>query len=305
VHWAIYVAAALAGCGVLLLAWMRLVEPRLFRVRRISLPRVESRGAGEVAIAAGRLPALKILHVTDTHFSGSDAAKLAFLRTAAGEECDFAFLTGDLIDQPAGLASCLALAEMLHPRLGAFAVLGGHDHFHTAATLRGRLSLHCGPPPSEELRRPNPVAELIAGLAERGVRVLEDESWVTSLDGGVTLAVVGLRDAFVFEPDYEAAWRAVPEGAATIVLAHSPDVLAETVRRGADLALFGHTHGGQVRLPLVGALVTRSDLPRGRARGVFREQGTICTLNHGVGAGRGTNIRLLCRPEVTVLALEP
>ena len=298
------VAALVAVAGLALAVWMVKIEPRLYRVRRVRLPRVANRTGEGVCVCADRFPPLKILHITDTHFEGDDGAKLEFLRRVAlAGPYDFVFFTGDLIDCPRGLEGCFRMAEIVKGRLGSFAVLGGHDHYR-AIFWKKRGLPGTGPPPPPQYRRPNPVSELIRGLKERGVEVLQDKSRVVSLGGGRRVAVVGLVDAFVYQPQYEAAWKNVPDGLPTIVLAHSPDVLPEVARRRADLAFFGHTHGGQVRFPLVGAVVTRSRIERSRASGVFRESDTIFLINNGLGAGRGLSFRLLCRPEVTVARLE-
>lgn len=301
--WAACAVAGLALLAVALGVWAFAVEPRWFRVRRVILPRVASRDEGAIAVPAARLPTLEILHVSDTHFGSADAGKVQFLRRVSSKPFDLVLLTGDLLDTPAGLAPCLASAEFLRGRLGCFAVLGGHDYFYAKGRRCRWLSLRRPKrPPPPERRIPNPVEALVQGLKERGVEVLKNESRIIPC-GDEQLAVVGLEDAFVARPDYDAAWRHVPEGMPTIVLAHSPDVLPETVRRGTDLAFFGHTHGGQVRFPFVGAVVTRSHLDAARASGVFREGGTVFTLNNGVGAGEGIDLRLLCRPEVTVMEL--
>ena len=298
-------AVVLLAAGSALAAWMLWVEPRRFRIWRRSLPLKTRRDAEDVSLVAGRLPPLRILHITDTHLGGSDKVKMRFLRRVARETCDLAVLTGDLLDRPLGLEACFELAEMLNPRLGAYAVLGGHDHFFTEPRLGKYFSVHRAEPAPPELRNPNPVRDLITGMERRGVTILADEHRRIEGPGGASFAVVGLRDAFVFDPDYDRAWGNLPADEPTIVLAHSPDSLPEIADRGADLAFFGHTHGGQVRFPLVGAVVTRSHLSTRRARGIFREQETVFTLNHGVGAGRGSNFRLLCPPEVTVLRLCP
>jgi predicted MPP superfamily phosphohydrolase len=221
----------------------------------------------------------------------------------AREPFDLVFLTGDLLDTPPGLEGCMELAGILRGRLGSFAVLGGHDYFLRVVHEQGAFFMRAPTPcPPAKGSIPNPVAELVEGLQARGVRVLHDESCTVTC-GGRHLAIVGLEDAFLFQPDYAAAWRQVPEGVPTIVLAHSPDVLPEIVRRGADLAFFGHTHGGQVRLPMVGALVTRSHLEGRRASGLFREGNTVFSLNNGLGTDRTAPVRLLCRPDVTVMRI--
>jgi predicted MPP superfamily phosphohydrolase len=69
------------------------------------------------------------------------------------------------------------------------------------------------------------------------------------------------------------------------------------------LAFFGHTHGGQVRLPIFGAVATRSRLPAEFASGVFRLAETTFVINNGLGTSPLTPFRFLCRPEVTILEL--
>mgnify|MGYP006280224005 CR=1 FL=1 len=302
--WLMYVVSALLLVGAGLALWMVFVEPTRFRVWRVSLPGTEDRSPGEVALRAGRISPLRILHITDTHFGTRDSAKLDFARRVAREPCDLVFLTGDLIDVAEGIEPCLEMVEMLHPRFGIYAVLGGHDHFRGTDVVHKYTSLRDPGPPPEDRREPNPVERFRRGLVERGVEVLADESRIIQPPGKSELAIVGLRDAFVFDCDYDAAWEEVPENAPTVVLAHSPDSLEEIARRGADLAFFGHTHGGQVRLPLIGAVVTRSKLEASRARGIFREGETVFTLNHGMGAGIGSDFRFLCRPEVTLMKVE-
>jgi len=298
----IYVAVP-AGAVAFGLAWMLLIEPKRFRLRRIAISPPGSCRQGLSSSLAHRLPPLTILHITDTHFGSHDGGKMEFLRRACRESYELAFLTGDLIDRPRGLAQAFELAELLRPRLGSYAVLGGHDHYFGVLGRHRYLAAGSSEPPPRRLLRDNPVRQLVEGLTRRGVEVLQDESRLLKGPDGEEFAIVGLRDAFMFRPDYDAAWDGVPQATPTIVLAHSPDALPEVSRRGADLAFFGHTHGGQVRLPLVGALVTRSRLEAQRAAGVFREGDTIFTINHGVGAGRGINFRLLCRPEVTLVTL--
>jgi len=273
---------------MLLAVWTIVVEPRLFRVRRVVL---DARRLN--------LPPLKILHVTDTHFAGRDSAILGFLGSlAAREEFDLVFFTGDLIDNAAGVESVAEAAGLLRGRLGSFAVLGGHD-YATLDPVRAYTHI-LGRAQREVYGAKNPVEELMRRLGDRGVQVLHDENVTLTAPDGRAFAIVALRDAFVFEPDFEAAWGGLDGKTPVIVIAHSPDVVRETWMRGARLAFFGHTHGGQVRFPFVGALVTRSQLPARLASGVFCQGGTVFLLNNGLGASPVVPYRLLCRPEVTI-----
>jgi predicted MPP superfamily phosphohydrolase len=101
----------------------------------------------------------------------------------------------------------------------------------------------------------------------------------------------------------EETLRDVPPEATLILLVHSPDVIEVAARAGADLVLAGHTHGGQIRLPLVGALHTGTELGRAYSAGLFE----FPPARLYVGRGLGTSylpLRLLCPPEVTLIRLE-
>ncbi len=297
-------ATFLAGAS--LFVWMTCIETRRYRLWRVNLPRAANQADDDsgLALPADSFPDLDILHITDTHFTGRDEAKLKFLRSvfAKNKKPDFVFLTGDILDTPSGLESCLELAKMIETRLGAYAVLGGHDFFRNAELWRKYLSIYKNTPSQSSRRVPNPVARLRDGLRSHGVSVLEDENRTVNLPGGGRVAIIGLNDVFFFRCDYDRAWDGV-DGLPSIVLAHSPDVLDEVAERGSDLAFFGHTHGGQVRLPFRGAIVTRSMVGAQRARGVFREKRTVFSINQGLGATRGTHIRLCCPPEVTLMSI--
>lgn len=286
-----YMLGALLFAGSALLLYMVFIEPRRFRVQNITL-----------SCRDDMVAPLRVLHITDTHFRGRDGVVLDFLRRLAGaEDFDLVFYTGDLIHCPDGITSLTEAVSLFEPRLGSYAVLGGHDYVQVKApsvywhmlTLR-RLRWAC---------RPNPVDHLIGQLEAGGVTVLSDQSARVECPDGRPLTLVGLRDAFQFEPDYESAWRGVGPDEPVIVLAHSPDVLPEVARRGAAAAFFGHTHGGQIRLPGLGALVTRTSMPRAASRGVFRCAETSCVVNCGLGAAPATPFRLLCPPEVVVAEL--
>lgn len=95
----------------------------------------------------------------------------------------------------------------------------------------------------------------------------------------------------------------VPAEDFCLLLAHSPDQVREAEGLGVDLMLAGHTHGGQVRLPLLGAVVTGTDLGPRYASGLFRWGDTWLYVTRGIGT-RGLPVRLLCPPEITLLVLE-
>jgi predicted MPP superfamily phosphohydrolase len=148
--------------------------------------------------------------------------------------------------------------------------------------------------------------EIIDGL---DITVLEDEAAETEVGdrllriGGTRLDVGDegadrVRDDLVAEPD---------DGAITILLSHRPDtVLALPSGSRVDLTVAGHTHGGQVVLPVLGALVRNTDIPRSAARGgLHRVDGNALYVGPGVGMARGLapQVRFLSRPAIGILTL--
>lgn len=133
-------------------------------------------------------------------------------------------------------------------------------------------------------------ALLETGLAGPGVAGGGQQAWGTGLGGlpaGFRAGARASRLALALSRSPE-----LPAGTPRIVLSHTPDAVEEAARRGIDLVLAGHTHGGQVRLPFVGALTTRSAIGRRYDRGLFtwpaptpgrREGDTLLYVNAGVG----------------------
>ncbi len=138
-------------------------------------------------------------------------------------------------------------------------------------------------------------AEMFAGLPVTTFRitstVLQDD-----------LAITGLTLADSFSPDLELA----PRPQFHIAVGHGPDFALGMV--AADLLIAGHTHGGQVRLPFIGPLITLSSVPRGWAAGVTRLSGDrTLVVSRGVGMERGLapRLRFLCRPEIVIVDVTP
>jgi len=99
------------------------------------------------------------------------------------------------------------------------------------------------------------------------------------------------------------AARGLPAEVTTILLAHSPDQIWEAQEAGTELMLAGHTHGGQVRLPLIGPLYINTDLGRTYEAGLFQFGSTWLYINRGLGT-RDLAVRFLCPPEITLITLQ-
>jgi predicted MPP superfamily phosphohydrolase len=229
----------------------------------------------------GLLAPVRIAHLTDLHFGPfirSDSLR-AWTRATNAAEPDIIVITGDFVDQlQFGSLEPLAdaLAQLRAP-LGVWGVWGNHD----LDRYRGNLELL-----SEPLRR-------------AGVRMLRNESaWLRD-----DLHIVGVDDWLSGSPDLNAALAGVEAGVATILLNHNPDFLPDVPAGAVSLALCGHTHGGQVRFPFIGAPMTAS--VHGQR---FLEGWVDAPVPGYVSRGLGVSLlplRLLCPAELSVFDLHP
>lgn len=277
------------GGGVAL--YMLFVETRWFHLNRETI-RVRSSFPGP----------LRILHLADAHFTGRDEAKGRFIRGLASEPVDFVFATGDMVDCPEGIDNCIRSLEALRPRYGTYFVFGGHDHYE--ATLGDVIHHLTHFRTSRRVSCPNDEAQILARLKEIGAKVLLNQNERVPVKGG-EVVIVGLDDPFLLLHDLETAMEGVSEKDHTIVLVHAPEIVEEIADKGVDVAFSGHTHGGQVRVPFIGALVTRCSLETRFARGVFRRKNSAFHVSQGLGAGHRTNFRFACRPGATLVDIVP
>jgi predicted MPP superfamily phosphohydrolase len=242
-----------------------------------------------------------VLHLSDLHLTAVDGRRVAFIARLADEPADLVVLTGDMLGGPEGLDPALEALGRFRPRLGAVAVLGSNDYY--APRFHNWLGYFRGP--SSRRRRTsarNPWRELVAGLEDRGWLVLSNRRGRL---GDVELA--GMDDPHIRRDDLATA---VPPGEAArlrVGVVHSPyrRSLDAFERNGYGLLLAGHTHGGQVCLPGVGALVTNCDLPRRRARGLSRWGESWLHVSGGLGTSKFARFRFACRPEASLLTVVP
>jgi predicted MPP superfamily phosphohydrolase len=117
-----------------------------------------------------------------------------------------------------------------------------------------------------------------------------------------TVRIAGVADPYLNLHETGHIERAEAEVLA-LGLVHAPDVVSEWLLNGFDVVFAGHTHGGQIRLPFVGSIVTNSDLPAGLAYGSNRVGSGWLHVSPGLGTSHYTPIRFLCPPEATLLEL--
>ena len=234
-----------------------------------------------------RLPGLtqpvRAVLISDIHVGGPDMPpeRLArIVRQINGLGPDVVLIAGDLITDKRlatrhySMAEAIAPLSGLRPRIATFAVLGNHDHWRDAGEAR------------HHLRR-------------AGIRVLDNDAAAAG-----PLAVGGLDDAFTGRHDIGrtvARMRTLP--GARVLLSHSPDPFPD-VPRDVGLMAAGHTHCGQVRLPVVGALSTMSRYGERYACGRIDEQGRTLVVTAGLGTS-GITFRLGAVPDLWLIDLRP
>lgn len=242
------------------------------------------------------LVGLTIAVLSDLHVGEVvPASQVARAVALANElEPDLVALVGDFVTGAGGYAiACARELGALRAPLGVYGVLGNHDVWSD----------------------PRLIVEM---LTRNGVQVLRDQ--VAHVQrGAATLALVGLEDAGQsgspsVSPDvFALRWReklAVARrllvsalgGDASILLVHNPDVNEFLEDEPVDLALSGHTHGGQIVLPLVGPPLLPSSFGQKYAGGLVQAPSSLVYVTRGIGMTRPA-VRLNCRPEVTLLTL--
>jgi predicted MPP superfamily phosphohydrolase len=292
------VLAGVAGVG-----YAAGIEVRSFTLRRVEVP----------VLPAGS-ESIRVLHLSDLHLTPRQAHKLAWLDSLARLEPDLVVNTGDNIAHPEAVPPLLAALGRLRDVPGVF-VFGSNDYF--APTLRnpvryllpddGRRAVHSPQLPWKDLR---------AEFVDSGWTDLTNTTARLTVRGS-TLAFAGVDDPHLEYDDLAAvAGPAAPDADLRVGVTHAPylRVLDQFARDGYEITFAGHTHGGQLCLPVKGALVTNCDLDTARAKGLHRHPAGSRPDDPGsswlhVSAGAGTSpyapVRFCCRPEATLLALVP
>jgi predicted MPP superfamily phosphohydrolase len=268
---------ALAALGVVCFAYGYFVEPYWPQVTHVRVESPKLRGAQRP---------VRVVHISDLHCDPEPRLEERLPELIKAERPDLIVFTGDSLNSPEGLPVLRKLLPRLSSIAPTYAVRGNWD---TAFWRR------------EELFGGTGVVELKKEAARLDV-------------AGTTIWIAGAPFASLAEPpDGEVSGirntlKDVPPEAFTLFLYHTPDLILEAAETGrVDLYCAGHTHGGQVALPLYGALVTLSKFGKRFESGLHREGPTWLYVTRGLGmeGGPAPRVRFFARPEVTVIELAP
>jgi len=238
----------------------------------------------------------KVLHLTDIHFYKKHSKMESFFDRLADEEFDFVLISGDIIDSLEGIPVAGENLKKLKAKNGIYAVLGNHDYYDY---YFGDVLLH-NFPGQRKPRRIQKVDLLLSTLKEAGIRVLRNETLAFSHQGDAFL-LHGLDDPTTGKANIRETLKNYDPEKINILLTHSVDVFLDIGRNEIDLSFSGHSHGGQIRLPWIGAILTHTTIGKQYVSGIRRLRGAICSISRGLGCGRFLPVRLLCKPEVIVL----
>jgi len=236
---------------------------------------------------AAELRGLRILQLSDLHIGngmqGEELAALVGRANALRPDC--IVLTGDLFDfDPSCVEDGARGLSALQAPLGVYAVLGNHDVYTGAERVAGALAQHARGIRllrGEWVRLPLPAPLYLAGVDDPGRRWAERDFELPALE---TLA------------------RELPGDGPALLLVHRPEAFGQAARLGFPLVLAGHTHGGQLAVPLLQDSLNLARLISRYPRGLFHEGGSLLYVNRGAGVA-GPRLRLATRREIATIEL--
>ncbi len=231
---------------------------------------------------------LRILHISDIHYEGDSPREAQLLNIIESNHPDLIVLTGDYLNlssvfDPQAHSGVKQLLRRFSAPLGVYAVTGSPavDHIDI-------------------------IPEIFKGL---DIHWLHDEVHCLN-HSKLRLCIVGIVNTYDTERDINALTQTVaqcPKHSFSLLLYHTPDLIPEAAELGVNLYFCGHTHGGQISLPLYGALVTSSKWGKRFERGLYQVKNTILYVSRGLGMeGMGApRARVFARPEVVLWTFKP
>ena len=289
---------ASVALGAAAVGYATVIERNWFTLRQHEVP----------VLPPGSAP-LRVLHISDAHLTPRRKRLMSWIRSLADLDPDLVVNTGDSIAHPEAVGYFLDSLGPLLDRPGVF-VYGSNDLYGPQPRNPMRYVRRTGSAPPGPKSVHLPWEKLRDGMMEAGWLDLNNRRGRLTI-GGLDVALAGVHDSHIKRDRYQdVAGRADPAAGLRVAVMHSPEprLLDQFTADGYDLLLAGHTHGGQLCLPVYGTLVTNCGLDRERARGLHRHPAAGQAWLH-VSAGLGTSpwapARFACRPEASLLTLVP
>lgn len=330
----------LLGLGASLATYAFLHEPLHVALEHLTIHMPKAKG--RLPAAGLRILHLSDTHFQG-HEWREQAKINCIRQLTAGLEYDLLIHTGDFWHYEHGLPNVLALLDALpKPRLGSYGVLGNHDYTHYAmspaiprmwqtfrtaeATRRNghrptalveamnrafqvwRFGRYVRNTPLDGRRvGKNDPSKLVAALGSWGMQVLHNQAchinYQPGAADGVDLYLAGVDDVQEGRPHLGDTLTNVPADAPVILLSHNPDILQSPRIDRIDLILAGHTHGGQIVLPLWGPAHTQAaHLERANVAGYVRRGKTQIYITRGIG--EGIPLRFGAKPQITLITVK-
>ncbi len=264
------VSAAYALGGTGLHQYGKHLEPNRVVVERLQIP---------LKNLPPTLEGFKIVQLSDIHIDSYTKIEIVeeAVNTANRLQPDVIVLTGDYVQRSAEpIFDLIPAIAALDAKYGVFTILGNHELWTNADLIRDALE-------------------------KGGLPVLMNEGLALRV-GKAAIYLAGLDDVWSGRPDLKMALDKLPPETPTILLAHEPDFADTFALDGrVSLQLSGHSHGGQVRLPGLGAIVL-PEYGQKYDQGLYNVNGMWLYTNRGLGLG-SVPYRINCPPEVTEITL--
>ena len=305
--------ALVLGLGVQLLAW--LVQRRRPSYRKFALPViviiilcqltllygsfVEPRWIEvkheQIKLASEPSTELKVILLADYHLGPykQDDYVRRTVQMINAQNPDVVLIAGDFIYSAADQVEFFEPFSQVEARYGIYAVLGNHDYGLTRTNQDDNVA-------DGAIEKSDYVYEK---LEEYGIDVLRNENVTLDIEGK-EVKLIGLEDMWGNRGDFAEGFADITADDTVLLLEHNPDVILDERSELADLIMTGHTHGGQIRLPVIGSLwKIPTVIGQEYDYGLFSlETGNQLYITKGLGE-MGPRARLFCRPEIVVLEL--
>lgn len=230
---------------------------------------------------------LRVIQISDLHIKKIGSREKRLISLINKINPNIIFITGDFVSRNEGITPCIEVLKQITEKHLVVAIFGNSDHYHKDKAIDTEL--------------------LVKGMEEIGMKVLVNESLKLTVKGTIpatnhSLYVVGLDDNYLWYDNIFKAMNNVPEDSPKILLAHCPNIIEKINTKGINLVLSGHSHGGQIVLPLVGALTTSApcNAKKKFISGLYNDGSSNLYVNRGIGTGGKIPMRLFCKPEITL-----